>query len=135
MNNPFWEEDPSVLDSGRRITLSKKVFSSALRLGLWEARDIRPNGGADYLIRSLEVRLASQEVGRFEFRAPADWWQHVKERFAPAWFKTRYPVQYRVEKINVTALYPNISLRDEQEYFLYVERDLSPPDTRAVHPQ
>lgn len=37
-------------------------------------------------------------------RAPADWWQHLKQRFAPAWVLRRWPVREKEQRVVVEAL-------------------------------
>lgn len=39
---------------------------------------------------------------------PADWWQAVKQRFAPKWFLRRYPVKTILFTITVQDIFPDI---------------------------
>lgn len=41
-------------------------------------------------------------------RYPADWWEAVKERFAPAWFRDRYPVRFVEVTASLLETYPDI---------------------------
>lgn len=45
-----------------------------------------------------EAEYAKAFLQRIQLKAshkwPRDWWEAVKERWAPAWFKERWPVQY-----------------------------------------
>jgi hypothetical protein len=45
-------------------------------------------------------------VRRFEFKVPATWWQHFKERFFRGWMRRRWPVRYQVHSVDVEAIYP-----------------------------
>lgn len=45
-------------------------------------------------------------VRRFEFKVPATWWQHFKERFFRGWLRRRFPVRYQVHSVDVEAIYP-----------------------------
>lgn len=52
---------------------------------------------AAHVTASFSAYLAAiegQEI-RFCHKWPRDWWQHLKERFAPAWLLRRWPVLYR----------------------------------------
>jgi len=44
---------------------------------------------------------------------PTTWWEHVKQRFAPKWFKKIWPVRYGCAKLEARALYPKLSFPDE----------------------
>ena len=58
-----------------------------------------------WLVR-LSAFFASHALGRREVSVPVDWWEHVKLRFAPAWFLQRYPVRYTVHVMEVTQIFP-----------------------------
>lgn len=65
-------------------------------------------------IRELYVSgrvYGQRNLTEYEFKYPADWWQAVKERFAPDWLKRRYPVRYIEHHITVDAVYPELSKR------------------------
>lgn len=55
-----------------------------------------------------------KQLSEVHERWPADWWQAVKEHFAPrlgrlgAWFLQRYPVRYRRLDFDAWALWPTI---------------------------
>lgn len=55
----------------------------------------------------LRLFMAGKEHSE---RVPADWWQHVKLRFAPKWWLVKYPVEYR--KIVITHFCPHLHLPD-----------------------
>jgi hypothetical protein len=52
-----------------------------------------------------------KSLTEYHVKYPADWWQAVKERFAPAWFAKRYPVVYKEHHITIDAVYPELSKR------------------------
>jgi hypothetical protein len=62
---------------------------------------------------NMQVRgfLFSEKATTYRFEAPADWWQAVKERWAPAWALRRWPVKMRTEIVDVKALYTDPRLR------------------------
>ena len=41
---------------------------------------------------------------------PADWWQAVKERWAPGWFRKRWPVEYIKRRWEAIALLPEVEI-------------------------
>lgn len=59
--------------------------------------------GARRLVMQLHSQILSktvrEEEGTVLFRCPADWWQAVRERWAPKWWLRRHPVRYREERI------------------------------------
>ena len=69
----------------------------------------------DHTLDSLQVALLASlwtdhEKKVLVYTHPADWWQAVKSRFAPAWFRRRYPVRVRTVTIYVRAVYPKLKL-------------------------
>ena len=52
-----------------------------------------------------------RNMKEYSFKYPSDWWQAVKERFAPAWYLKKSPVKYTVHEISVDAVYPELSKR------------------------
>jgi hypothetical protein len=62
------------------------------------------------LILTLKRFIAYRPMDGREFRWPATWWDAVKQRFAPAWFLKRYPVQENVVKCSLRELWPDFPL-------------------------
>lgn len=65
----------------------------------------------DHLRREIVYKARFDIYGkghpeRHVIRFPSDWWQAVKERFAPAWFRDRYPVQFTEVSASLEELYP-----------------------------
>jgi hypothetical protein len=73
---------------------------------------------AKELIFSLTARVANKDLGSFQH--PKDWWQAVKERWAPKWFLKKYPVEYTV--YTAKAFYPDIKIPDHQEYVQFYKK-------------
>lgn len=76
-----------------------------------------------------ELRLAvygKDHPDRHVIRFPADWWQAVKERFAPAWFRDRWPVVFTEIGVSLKELYPDIEpvLPDQGPVMRLVKREL-----------
>lgn len=74
----------------------------------------RPSVRAEYLLETGRlmlygmVRYAEQKCEPVIY--PADWWQAVKQRFAPAWFLARWPAKMTIWEPFV--IYPDIKLPD-----------------------
>jgi len=64
----------------------------------------------------LIVRVASKTVDRKEILVPRDWWQHVKERFAPKWLLKRFPVLQTSYVMQADAYYPDIAIPDRKAF-------------------
>lgn len=81
------------------------------------------------LLVVMEYRLLSHNLGVTDYRWPSTWWEHVKERWLPAWAIQRWPVKYT--NISVTAYhnYPTLSLPRSRGYF---DIAVSEPFTRAA---
>lgn len=78
--------------------------------------DIFEDAVRQELVRSLMLevwRESDKEVCVGE--APSDWWQAVKERFAPAWFKRKWPVQKTKFTAKASFHYPNYSPKMPEE--------------------
>lgn len=64
----------------------------------------------DMIHYQLRGFLWGERAGRYTFTAPSDWWQALRERWWPRWALTRWPVKYRREVIEVTAIYPDLKI-------------------------
>ncbi|KKN24102.1 hypothetical protein LCGC14_0898220 [marine sediment metagenome] len=60
------------------------------------------------LVVDVEMRVLGKTVEEVHCEWPTDWWQAVKQRFAPRWFLRRYPVGMTCEVLQAFALYPTI---------------------------
>lgn len=73
------------------VRLRRYLSSSEnLQLSVWEDREV------DKLVMELEAFFQGieDEHIRVDESWPLTWWDAVKERFAPAWFRRRWPVHY-----------------------------------------
>ena len=79
---------------------------------------------ADGLAAQLIARVTAQNLGdetvRLEVNTPSDWWQHLKERWFPAWARRRWPVLYTTKFQSVELkrymLYPDFPLPGHKGY-------------------
>ena len=60
-----------------------------------------------HLVREIGAWRGEEIVGA---KYPADWWQALKERFAPAWFLRRWPVRYIENRWRASEFLPNLPL-------------------------
>ncbi len=66
------------------------------------------------MVLQLYASVAERENERVSCRWPADWWQAVKARFAPAWFLERYPVEFERRTLVASYIYPNVEFPVEK---------------------
>jgi hypothetical protein len=59
----------------------------------------------------IVLRLTGHVLGRklepVEVRWPDDWWQAFRERWFPRWWLARWPVRFRVHRVEFRELYPD----------------------------
>jgi hypothetical protein len=88
----------------------------------------RTRAGAELLElgRLLNLYLIADVYGlhhekRDVVRFPADWWQAFKERWAPLWFRMRYPVIYTEVTVSMREIYPDIApkIPDKRHTFVF----------------
>jgi len=68
------------------------------------------------LIVTLNRSVWKEEKPEKVFTYPDGWTEAVKERWAPGWFKKRYPVKVKSVTVTCDVIYPGLiaSLPDEQ---------------------
>lgn len=56
---------------------------------------------------------------------PLTWWDHLKQRWFPAWALNRWPVQHRQVTTTVRVLYPNLKIQvPDQRPVLHIVKEL-----------
>ena len=99
------------------ITLTMGQLCSSRTVEEWVFAEA-PEVSARYITETARVMLTSMvryaEQPCKPVTYPADWWQAVKQRFAPAWFLARWPVELAVWEPFV--IYPEIKLPDHRHY-------------------
>ena len=63
-----------------------------------------------YLLETVHSLLAYEaKAVKHEITYPADWWQHLKQRWFPAWAQKRWPVKEAVcgVRVRVLAAFPH----------------------------
>jgi hypothetical protein len=84
-----------------RQTLSPALMQTA-KLSSWIEPVTRD------LCLQLEAAVYGRRVHEESRSVPLDWWEAVKQRFAPRWFLRRYPVRYRTFTLLAYHLYPGL---------------------------
>lgn len=73
---------------------------------------------------SMAVRyeIWGKVVDKAEASYPADWKEAIKERFAPAWFKRRWPVQMKWVRLTARELYPKMALPERDDGMIHLDK-------------
>ena len=62
-----------------------------------------------HLVMALHASIYGKDhPERHVIRYPENWWEAVKERFAPCWFRDLYPVRFTEITASLEELYPEI---------------------------
>jgi hypothetical protein len=86
-----------------------------------------------------EKRETSREKERRTFAWPRDWWQAFRQRWMPAWWLKRWPVQMHVEEVvvseNVTEIHetrvcPHVRVPEDRRHLCFVA-GIPEPDYRV----
>ena len=94
----------------------QKAFPPAMldQLSVERVADI-VTGGVVYQFRAA---IFAQRLDEQVVRYPADWWQALKQRFAPRWFVRRWPVLETIKTMRLYAWYPEKLIPGERSQFL-----------------
>lgn len=65
------------------------------------------------LVLEVSRLIPGMPAEEYVFRAPADWWQAVKERWFPKGWLRRWPVKYREDTIETQVIFPNYKVPAE----------------------
>lgn len=87
--------------------------------------ELRPDIIVDQIANQIVVELSTilqgETLEKVEFKYPEDWFQAVKERFFPKWLLKRYPVKYITKCLEARAVYPRLSLKNQEHKLLFLE--------------
>lgn len=59
----------------------------------------------DGLVCTLTELFAADPIQKWDIKYPTDWWEALKDRWAPTWFTNRYPVRYMEHHIDLKAIW------------------------------
>jgi len=62
----------------------------------------------DYLLAELRAFVVVEEQVPLRLEVPADWWEHFKQRWFPAWALARWPVRTLEIRLPVETIYPTL---------------------------
>lgn len=101
----------------REVELQRKDYASRVILLEDQISFLRSHSSLkqykDELERKLVLMLHASIYGKDHpkkhvIRYPENWWEAVKERFAPCWFRELYPVKFTEVTASLEELYPEI---------------------------
>lgn len=100
------------------LHMKRSLSKSSITFANAEGIEFYTNHIADELVFGLTARIANKDLGSFKY--PENWWEAVKERWAPKWFLKKYPVSYTVYTGKV--FYPSIAIPDHREYVQFYRK-------------
>jgi hypothetical protein len=125
------------METIKQVQLEKFKYIIEQRLAkqlqdqLAEMPDVEIQQHAHFMTDEIAVQVRGivwgREMQRQSHRYPADWWQAIKERFAPEWFKRRWPVRYIEITLTARELYPMLSIPQE-EHSIVILKDARWPN-------
>lgn len=101
--------DEMVEVAQHRLEFTKVQVQKALTRQEFNAiidADVLYDHVADFVVMRFTAFVASEQIEQVTWDWPATWWDHFKERWAPKWFKQRWPIVYERKTVLVKALYP-----------------------------
>jgi hypothetical protein len=117
---PGWPSEPVTSEN---FVLTKRKFGRRELVSPEVLDTVQMTTAVDQFLDGMLVKISmyvltdriltrTYEVG---FSYPANPWQHLKARFAPRWFRNRWPVAEKTVtnqvQIDVDAIYPNARIR------------------------
>lgn len=116
--------------ASREISLFKEEYFSEVRLDLKQVqrcREISKYRELEDIARNqLIMQLRAEIYGidhepRKTVKYHKDWWESLKDRFAPQWFKKKNPVKFIEVWCGLSEIYPDLkfALPDEEPVVKY----------------
>jgi hypothetical protein len=115
--------DPSyVMEDIEEITFKRKDYRSRVEIDKRMVDDLKRRGEfkiiEDVHSHARESMAWEMKVAIYEkdhpqkhvVRYPSDWWEALKERFAPSWFLGKYPVKFTEVTASLEELYPDLEI-------------------------
>jgi hypothetical protein len=107
-------------ESLNTVMLEKIHIYSRANIGRSCLMDMKGTSYIDFITQDMILQLEAYVLGRKEtiktFVYPVDWWQAVRQRWAPKWWLKRYPVINTTETVDVEAVWPTfkVAIPDHQ---------------------
>jgi hypothetical protein len=98
------------------IELRRKDYEQRVRIDAEELAHLRDSSIVreihHHARREIEIAMHTSIYGidhpqRHVIRFPENWWEAVKERFAPSWFRDRHPVRFTEVTASLEETYPD----------------------------
>jgi len=107
-----------------RLERLKWVILQSLSEEFIQADDVAWEQFGCFMANAITLRIKGhifgQKLEQREVSYPSTWWDAVKERFFPAWLLVRFPVTYKILRLEGWATYPKLSLPGQETF--YIER-------------
>lgn len=123
MNDAFREIELRRQECVASIRVCERELENCRRLGRLE--EIRDHA-TQQLVMTLRAGIyGKQHPDKHVIRYPSTWWDALKERFAPAWFRDRHPVRFTEVTASLSELYPDlkVELPDKSPVLKFVVKD------------
>jgi hypothetical protein len=83
-----------------------------------------PQHDANLMAQELSAYLQGMQEAhiRIDEQWPETWWDAVKERWAPNWFKKRWPIKYKkihIDEKTYKSVCPHLPTTPEKEHYQY----------------
>jgi hypothetical protein len=111
------------------FAVQQEVTREARRFAIPARTSSQRDPLTENMVYLMEQDIWGKQLERVEERWPADWWQAVKEHFAPklgrlgAWLLRRYPVRYHTLCVDMKALFPSIPDPGPERLYVHAVRD------------
>ena len=98
-----------------------RAISNELATEFAEKADIDFEYLSEWMKDTILMRVRQPIWGAGPFlgepiKHPADWKEAVKQRFAPRWFKRRWPIKFTVHRFEARVLYPWVSFPKDRAF-------------------
>lgn len=106
-------------DMVKEVQLSVEQYAASMAICMPFLRNCQFDVASHYgeqLVVTLAARIATQHIETREVHYPADWVQHLKQRWLPHWLKRLFPVRETIVKFETKLLYPEIELPHNDKF-------------------
>lgn len=73
---------------------------------------------------TVKLEIWGRVIDKVEVCFPVNWKEAIKERFAPAWFKRRCPVEMKRIRLVAKELYPKMALPEREDGMIHLDRQV-----------
>jgi hypothetical protein len=94
-----------------RVEIDKQMIDNLKRRGEFEIIDDMYDHARETMACEMKVAIYGKDHPKKHIvRYPADWWEALKERFAPSWFLDKCPVKFTEITASLEELYPDLDI-------------------------